>query len=193
MRVVRLLDEPDWPSLIPAIDAIFFAASKPQSFAAARARDDFRERWLGRYLTNDLDAFFIARADHDASGTPAPQPVAGYLAGSLDNPAKTARFDDIGYFKQAFADLCEAYPAHLHINVDERFRNQGVGAALVAAFATHAAGRGTSGVHIVTSSAARNVRFYERAQFSVLRTVAWNASEIVFMGRVLGLVPDPWV
>src|SRR5262245_27352804 len=76
--------------LLPEIEAVFFQASATQSFAGDSERAAFRERWLGRYLTHYPEYAYIALAP---DGT-----VAGYLVGSLDDPAITPLFSDIGYF-----------------------------------------------------------------------------------------------
>ncbi|MGA8697231.1 MAG: hypothetical protein WB689_26025, partial [Xanthobacteraceae bacterium] len=70
--------------------------------------------------TNDIESFFVAITEIST--------VAGYLAGCLDNPAHNPRFADIGYYA-SFAPLCDCYPCHLHINLDERYRNRGIGSA----------------------------------------------------------------
>ena len=109
---------------------------------------------------------------------------AGYLAGCLDNPAHNPRFTDIGYYA-SFAPLCDLYPCHLHINLDEHYRNRGIGSALIAAFVAQAASAGRSGIHVVTGERARNVSFYEKNEFRPLATARWNDADAVFMGRLL--------
>jgi hypothetical protein len=81
--------------------------------------------------------------------------------------------------------LCDRYPCHLHINLAERYRNRGIGSALIAAFAAQAANAGRSGIHVVTGERARNVRFYEKNEFCPLATARWNGADSVFMGRLL--------
>ncbi len=158
------------------IERIFFEASGRTSFSSAAARAEFHERWLGRYLLHDRAHAFVARSDDGR--------IAGYLIGSIDDPAQTDRFDDISYFA-AFADLTARFPAHLHINLDPAWRNQGIGARLIAAFVDHAALRRAPGVHVVTGAAARNVGFYRRGGFAPLRELDWNGARIVILGRAL--------
>jgi hypothetical protein len=50
MRVVRLMDEPDWQSLLPPIEEIFFATSPSAKSLRPDERRPFKERWLGRYI-----------------------------------------------------------------------------------------------------------------------------------------------
>lgn len=163
---------------VAQIEEIFFVGSNVQQFADAAERATFRERWLGRYLENWPEHFFVAST---LDGR-----VVGYLAGCLDDPGEQPVFADIGYVA-AFADLSRSYPAHLHINLDPGWRSNGIGTRLIEAFCTHAARR-VAGVHVVTGRTARNVGFYDRNGFRVLRTTRspWSDAEIAFLGRALG-------
>jgi GNAT superfamily N-acetyltransferase len=181
MRVVRLMDEPDWRSLLPRVEEIFFTSSAVQNFADEQRRERFKVRWLGRYLEHYLGSFFVALAP-DANN--AKDAVVGYLAGCLEDPTRNPLFADLGYY-QAFGSYCAAYPAHLHINVDAAVRNLGVGAALIAAIAAQVSQRRLPGLHLVTNEGARNIRFYERNGFRLLATMRWNDAPVVFMGREL--------
>jgi len=177
VRIERLGDDAT-PATLAEVERIFFAAAGRKTFANDAAWSAFRERWLGRYLVHDRGHAFVARAEDGR--------VAGYLIGSLDDPAVAERFDDISYFA-ALSDLTALYPAHLHINLDAEWRSRGIGARLVDAFADHAARRGARGVHIVTGAGVRNVRFYERCGFEQLRTCAWEGGQVLFMGRMLAV------
>jgi GNAT superfamily N-acetyltransferase len=176
VSVRPLLRDTAWRDLIPRIEDIFFATSGGRTFAQEYDRNSFRMRWLGRYLDCFPDSFFVARFD-DGN-------VAGYLAGCLENPALNSLFDDVEYFK-IFAHLSMTYPGHLHINVDARFRNCGIGAALVSAFAEHAGNQGLAGMHVVTGGNARNAGFYARNGFEALAETTLSHGIIIFMGRRL--------
>src|SRR5262249_1577032 len=176
MRVVRLMDEADWKSLLPIVDNIFFATSRVQIFADEQARNSFKAQWLDRYLNHHIDSFFIARAEDGV--------LIGYLAGCLENPMPNPLFNDLGYYR-AFAPYCASYPCHLHINVAAAYRNHGVGAALIETFAAQASNVRAPGIHVVTNEGARNIRFYERSNFRIFSTTYWNGARVVFMGRQL--------
>lgn len=169
------------PQSLMEVERIFFQASGRTAFANDAARAEFYERWLGRYLLHDRAHAFVARGEDGR--------IAGYLIGSLDDPASAERFDDISYFAE-FADLTVRYPAHLHINLDPEWRSRGIGARLIETFAAQAVARRAPGLHIVTGASARNVSFYERCGFVRLREVAWNGSTVLFMGRDLAM-DDP--
>ena len=162
-------------ALLAKIDTVFFEAAS-RSFPPGPEREAFHERWLGRYLKGGSDALFLAMNRNT---------VAGYLVGAVENPALQDRFADIGYFRTDFAELCQHFPAHLHINLAPAFRNHGIGACLIDAFADYAAGQGAPGMHIVTGAGMRNVRFYERCSFELRGATMWNGRAVIFLGRVL--------
>jgi GNAT superfamily N-acetyltransferase len=176
VAVRRWSDIADPERLLAQIDAIFFEASATKAFADEETARAFRERWLGRYLAHDPQWAYLALA---ADGT-----VAGYLVGSLDDPAKTPRFSDIAYFRD-FAGLTSDYPAHFHVNLAPEYRGHGVGAALVEAFAADAARAGARGMHVVTGAGMRNIAFYERNGFRELGRASANGREVVFLARSL--------
>ena len=70
-------------------------------------------------------------------------------------------------------------------SLDERYRNRGIGSALIAAFAAQVVSAGRAGMHVVTEERARNVRFYEKNEFRPLATTRWNRADVVLMGRLL--------
>ena len=71
MRVALLKDLPDWQSLLPRVEEIFFTASAVQSFTDDAHRARFKARWLGRYLDHCLGSFFVTIAH--ASLLPPPE------------------------------------------------------------------------------------------------------------------------
>lgn len=163
-------------ALEAALDAVFFEASTVKTFASDAERAAFRERWLGRYLIHDPQWTYVALAGDGE--------VAGYLAGSIEDPALAPRFSDIAYFA-AFADLTRRYPAHLHVNLAPADRNRGIGSALIQRFAADVASAGVLGVHVVTGRGARNVSFYTHNGFREAGAWGKGASEVVFLARDL--------
>jgi GNAT superfamily N-acetyltransferase len=149
------------------LDAIFFEASGTKTFVDPEARAAFRERWFARYLAQYPQWAYVAISGDGR--------VAGYLVGALD---EGSGFDD-------FALAADDYPAHLHVNLAPQFRNRGIGAVLIEAFAADALRAGAKGMHVVTSADARNVRFYERVGFRERARTSVNGSELVFLGRSL--------
>lgn len=158
--------------LLPQLDAIFFEASGTKSFADDAARAAFRERWFARYLSQYPQWAYVAIAGDGR--------VAGYLVGAL---AEGSAFDD-------FAVAAAEFPAHLHVNLAPEFRNRGIGADLIEAFAADVRRAGADGMHVVTSADARNVRFYERAGFRQRAHTSVNGRKLVLLGRSLADRPS---
>lgn len=167
VAIRRWADVDDSERLSGQLDSIFFEASGTKTFADDAARAAFRERWLARYLVQYPQWAYLAMTP-DAT-------VAGYLVGALD---EGSGFDD-------FAAAVARFPAHLHVNLSPSFRNRGIGAALIEAFAADAVQAGAKGIHVVTSADARNVRFYERAGFHPRARTMVNGRELLFLGRRL--------
>ncbi len=162
--------------LTGGLDEIFFEASNVQSFAGDLERAAFRERWLGRYLSRDPQLAFIAL---DGG-----KEVAGYIVGTLEDPAASSGFSDIWYYTQ-FATLTQRYPAHLHINLAPRYRNKGLGGRLIAHFVAEVRAAGVPGVHVVTGDGARNIGFYARNGFRQAGRAQQGAARVVFLARDL--------
>lgn len=175
IKIARWSDLTDRTNLTAALDRIFFEASGTKVFDGEKQRAAFRERWLGRYLRDDPDFCFVAFVDDT---------VAGYVCGSLDDPARAPRFADLGYFAD-FVGLTKNYPAHLHVNVAATHRGRRIGGRLVSAFADAVRAAGVPGVHVVTERGARNVAFYERNDFHEAGATQWNGRVLVFLCRNL--------
>lgn len=180
LRISGFIEAQNQAHIDAALDAIFFESSNTKSFVDAETRHRFRHRWLGRYLSLWPELASIAHVNDD---------VAGYLVGCLIDPTTLPTFNDIGYF-QEFASLTKRYPAHLHVNVDARYRGAGLGAKLVNRFLEQVHQRGVAGVHVVTSRGARNVKFYERLGFveagslsPELNTSSASNADLVFLAR----------
>jgi GNAT superfamily N-acetyltransferase len=166
--------------IMAQLEAIFFETSGTKTFASSEDRAAFRERWLGRYLAHDAQHAFLAVVD---AGLPS-ETLAGYLVGSIEDPALATRFDDLGYFK-ALSPLTARFPAQLHVNLAPSWQGRGVGRALVESFCQHLHVLRVPGVHLFTGRGMRNVRFYERAGFREAGSVVWNGREIVMLVRDL--------
>lgn len=182
-RIGETIDIRRWLSLtsreqlLAGLDRVFFASSATTSFASEDIRAAFRERWLGRYLTHYPAWAYVALA---ADGT-----VIGYIVGSLDDPARTALFSDIGYF-QDFAAVTPDYPAQLHVNLDPDWRGHGIGSRLIQTFAADVENAGAPGVHVVTARGMRNVGYYAANGFVEVASTLWNGRDLVMLGRRLG-------
>ena len=161
---------------IAAIDEIFFQSSNTQSFDSIEARQQFRDKWLGRYLTHYGQCCFIALNQQN-------HPI-GYIAGSLHDPARDPIFADMPHYA-AFSHVTKVHPAQLHINVHADARGKGVGRQLIEAFAEFAATERVNGVHAITSRGACNIGFYQANGFEEVASAELNGRELVFLAREL--------
>ncbi len=73
------------------------------------------------------------------------------------------------YFKGEFKspDFSKDYPAVLHINIKENYRNQGLGARMIDMYLQYLKKENVAGVHFSTLSD-KAARFYERLGFTLL-------------------------
>ncbi len=141
---------------------IFFETAHIKVFDTPLAKGAFCERWFGRYLDTQPDAFFLAL---DSGGS-----AIGYLAGCLDSFSRSARgiIRDIPCYTPAFLKAVEAYPSHFHINVKPGYQGHGVGRLLVARFLDACAAASSTGTHVVTGAQSPAVRFYRACAFTPL-------------------------
>ena len=170
----------DSAALVAGITAIFraTAAKWPDDPAAAQA---FQTLWLDQYLNHERELVYLAV--EEGAGAKALH-VAGYLVGCRINPALSQRFVSLAYF-QSFAAHCATHPAHLHINLDAGYRNQGIGAQLVEALCAQLKREGIAGVHVVTARDQRNAGFYTRLGFRELASAPRGSTEALFLARSL--------
>ena len=175
VNIEKADEMPDFSNHLSDLDDIFFRASVKRDFRTHEEQQCFREMSLGRYIAKHRDSFFMAL---NGGGH-----AIGYLAGCLKNPTKLDHFSDtyFGYIE----DICQNYPAHLHINIVEHYRGRGVGTALVERFVNWAEIHSVPGIQIVTSSTSRSIPFYRRLHFTELREFPWNSGTAVCMGRRL--------
>ena len=174
VSIRRWTEIADREHLVPAIDEVFFGAALRKTFADQDERDAFRERWLGRYLEHDPQWAYLALDG---------ETVAGYLVGSIDDPAKTSRFSDIAV--PEFAKFTAKYPAHLHVNLGPAYRNQGIGGRLIAAFIADLEHDKAPGLHVITGLSARNVAFYQRHGLNELAQAKLGDHEVILLGKQL--------
>ena len=120
MQIQKADEVTNFAEYVRDIDDIFFGSSAKGHFSSDEERLSFREKWLGRYILKHRDSFFVALEAGRA---------VGYLAGCLEDPTNLDHFKDIGYFSY-IDDICQTFPAHLHVNVAEAYRNRGLGAHL---------------------------------------------------------------
>jgi ribosomal protein S18 acetylase RimI-like enzyme len=187
-----------------AADTAFFGAPVERFLDDRRL---FADEMCAYYTDFEPEHLWVAAAD-TAEAAPAGA-VAGYLFGCVDTArqlriwtrrilphlmlrAITGRYR-VGRktWRYALAALgaarrgefprvdLGAYPAHLHINLEARFRGAGGGRRLMEAYLAQLAGLGVRGVHLrTTSENAAAVAMYTRLGFTLLDarpTQMWTA------------------
>jgi len=168
MRVVRLVDEADWKSLWP-LSKIFFS---PQVA--------FRYLLMNRHVIHSKRGGLIATSITTSIVFSLPVPT---IAGCLEDPTLNPLFNDLGYYK-AFVPLCALYPCHLHINVSADYRNHGVGATLIEAFAEQASTARAPGMHIVTNEGGAIFASTSATTFAFFRPPIRTVSGLFSWGRL---------
>lgn len=163
------------------LDQVFFEAAATKTFADAQIKSAFRERWLGRYLSEFRDFASVAVAERD--GMPF---VAGYVVGAVHNAAADPRFFDVETF-QIFHRQSACYPAHLHINLAPAYRGGGLGGRLVSRFAAVAQMHGARGLHVVTGRRSRNRSFYDRLGLKPVGEARFNDADVMMLAARLPL------
>jgi GNAT superfamily N-acetyltransferase len=160
---------------VTQVEAIFFGSAAKQSFVSDDERAAFRDLWLGRYLTLCPAAFLLAL---NADGA-----VAGYLAGASFSNREPLPGPD--YYAQFPAPLIAAYPAHLHVNVRQDHRGQGVGATLIDAFRVLCRSHSLAGFHAVTTARSPAAAFFTRCDLHERATADWRGRPLAFLAAPL--------
>ena len=126
------------------------------------------ESFTQYYYENFPTYFLISEIDCE---------IAGYLAICPDT---SAVLGDLKYeYYRLFADLYDKYPAHLHINVKQKFQGQGVGSELLA----YAKNNIAIDLHTITLKGHANAAFYLRNSFSLVDTRELNQKELIFLSN----------
>jgi len=163
---------------------VFWQTASTTDFPDEAAREEFLFKYFGYYREYARGLFHVAV---DEEG------VAGYICGVADTRAHQTLYP-ISPHLLLFDDLFDEFPAHLHINVHERTRGRGVGAALIGVLEDALRSRAgaqtrPAGLHLVTDAASRNVSFYRRNGFlhTVQRDFEYEGRSypLLFMGKLL--------
>ena len=158
-RLVELKKQTLIESVVSQIEQIFFESSSKKTFESLQEKNKFKYKYLGNYMTRYPEYFHIALAKTDSKS----YHVLGYICGCPSTYVREAL--EASPYLTAFSDEFDKYPCHLHINCHQDSRGLGVGAKLLSALESQLKQEKKLGLHIITSSDARNVSFYERNGF----------------------------
>lgn len=139
-------------------ERIFWMTATTREFRGRAEREAYRDRWFGRYLSIFPEWALVARRKDG---------VAGYLVGCPDTLGGPARpiVSDIFYYRPELLSEIGAWPAHFHVNVHPDRHGQGIGQALITAFAAKCRSERLAGFHVVTAARAPAAHFYEKCGF----------------------------
>ncbi len=148
---------------------IFWETSARREFSSTLEKEKFQQQYLDDYLTQIALVYET-------------QTVAGYVVATLDTLGMREKWP---LHLNLFEDLYARYPAHLHINLASGLRGQGVGSQLLAALEKVLGEHKCTGVHLITSGAARNVSFYLQNDYSHKVERLWNDHPLLLLGKTL--------
>lgn len=163
------------PQYYQQIQEIFWETSARSDFADLAEKKDFENRYLGIYLESYAEFVFVA-----CEG----QRVVGYILGAPDT-LKAEAILKANLHMAIFEDMYQRYPAHLHINLRAETRGQGIGSELIKAFEDYLIKKSVTGLHLITSSTARNVSFYLKNGFVHKVERLWNGRPLLLLGKTL--------
>lgn len=149
---------------------VFFESSSVKTFASQEDKDKFQYKYLDYYRVNHPEYFFFYKENE----------VFGYICGAASYDQECL---ELHSYLAEFRAGTENFPAHLHINLTESSRGNGIGSKLVAAFEARLKEDGITGCHLITTPDARNVSFYERNGYQerVVRKI--NDIDLLLLGK----------
>lgn len=152
---------------------IYFESSARKEFKDEAEKENFFWKYLGFYLEHYPEHVWIAKGER----------ILGYVVGSpvSSDPALYKIQPHLEIFKNNFKD----YPAHLHINLHNDARGQGLGSKLLLELEKQMQGLDITGIHIMTGVDSRNKNFYTRLGFNFQKTLEFSGHPILLMGKSL--------
>lgn len=166
------------------VRSIFYETSAVQVFSSEEVKKKFEWKYLGWYLENHRNLFFVAEEISPVAGASKNQ-ILGYIACCPDTKNAT---DLLGLNPslEIFRDFYDQYPAHLHINLSADARGKGLGSELIQHLEGELRRKNTRGLHLLTSPNARNRGFYSKNGFSKEVERQYKEAALLFMGKKLG-------
>ncbi len=155
---------------------IFFLSSSLKEFSSEEKKSSFFKRWCEDYIIYYPDQFYVM-IESDT------KKVLGYLSGCENSADSLSRLQVPGLAN--YKDLFDKYPAHFHINFHPDCRGRGLGGQLVGHYCQVLRAKKIVGVHLVTSTDAKNISFYRKLKFSYEISREFGKMSQLFMGLKL--------
>lgn len=171
--IVSFQDASNKEEVLGELKDIFFESSARKTFADQNERDAFFYKYLGWYLEHYPEFCLIFKAGR----------VLGYVAFAPET--HNEELYGIQPHLKTFEKFYLNFPAHLHINCHAESRGQGVGKQLMDQAFNKLIHLKVPGVHIMTGPDSRNKTFYDRLGFDFHRTLTFQGTPILFMGKSL--------
>lgn len=149
---------------------IFFESSSIDTFEDETHKEQFYQKWLGKYINKFPDYFLIAHEN---------KIVLGYLVGCPDSLSHPELQQPV----VGERDDYKSYPFHLHMNCHKDYRGKGVGGKLLLKTEQLCRERGCSGLHLITKEGVLNQSFYEKYGHKLIRKKEINGNILVMLGK----------
>jgi GNAT superfamily N-acetyltransferase len=168
-----IIDHLITPAVEQQLREIFFETSSKKRFKDVQEKEAFYWKYLGYYLTHHRGMVFIAKGPK----------VLGYCLGMMNSLDK--ELVELQTHMKIFSDELLKYPAHFHINCHADARGQGIGRKLLLCFERELHFQGIAGVHLITSTEARNRSFYSRLGYLFEVERCFEGQLLLLMGKNL--------
>lgn len=158
----------------PEIVEIFYESSTKKTFKDEDERKRFFEKYCGFYLKTYPELALVAVKDGKVMGYVVASPI-----------SEGHEIDALQPHMQVFKEQFHNYPSHLHINCHFESRGLGIGRMLIQALEEKLKLLNIHGVHIMTGVDSENKNFYSRLGFDFTKTLDFNGTPILLMGKKL--------
>lgn len=172
----EMMKEETHPNAERQIDEIFFESSSRSSFESESEKQEFKYKYLDWYKKYFPELIWVA-VNSDLN-------ILGYICGASDT-ISAPELAQMHPWMTCIREHLKNYPAHLHINLSQQARGQGVGSLLLSQFENNLKSQNISGVHLVTSPVARNVGFYRKNRYTFEAKFTWKNVDLLLMGKHL--------
>lgn len=159
------------------VNQIFFQNSSVNKFEDLKSKDAFFYKYLGHYQQNYPDLLITIMEDST---------VLGYICGSSDSQNDKILYELVNYYN-LFSDYFNDYPAHLHINISQKFTGKGLGGLLLSRFERKLTQLNCKGVHLVTGVDSRNISFYRKNGYGFAVERKFKSTPLLFLSKSLSV------
>lgn len=165
--VIKLIEKSDFEM----VRNIFWETSAKDSFKSQEEKEHFEYIYLGYYLKEFIDCFFVYKED---------EVVLGYICCEPFISSGSNVYKHLPYHEN-FRENFKEYPSELHINLSTKSQGKGIGSKLIDYLCAQLIEKKSSGVTAFTLFHAENVKFYKKNGFEE----AAHSNGILMLGKKL--------